>query len=138
MDVIVSLVLLVGVLGLGISFLITSKLLPLHKTLLQVVSVIIIAMGVYWKGGVSVEKEWRSKLEAAEQRARAAESEARIANGQIKYVFQDKIHVVKEVQVVIQDRIGKAADSIDRDCKITEETVSILNDAARNSVGTKK
>jgi hypothetical protein len=43
----------------------------------------------------------------------------------------DKVRVVKETQVVIQEKIKTVEVKIDSQCKITSDTVDILNDAAK-------
>lgn len=128
----VNIVLLAGVAGLVGSYFLKNPLMFIQKTILQIVSVLALVLGVYWYGGINIEKEWRAKVEAAEQRATIAEGKAKEATARVEYVFKDKIKVVKEVQVVVQEKIRDVSVLIDSKCQITKETVDILNDAAQN------
>jgi hypothetical protein len=134
----VNLVLIAGSVGFIGSYFIKNPLMGLQKGALQVISVLSLVLGVYWYGGINIEKEWRSKVEAAEIRANIAEEKAKIATAKIEYVFQDKVKVVKEVQIIIQEKIRDVSVLIDSQCKITKETIDILNEAARNKVVVKK
>ena len=115
----------------------TTKLMPVQKIVLQLCSVLLIVVSVYWKGGIAVEKEWRAKVEAAEQRAKVAEEKSAVANAQVKYVFLDRVKNVKDVQVVIQERIRDISVKIDDNCKVIPEVIDIHNQAVKNT-GVKK
>jgi hypothetical protein len=134
----VNLVLVAGVLGLVGSFFLKNPLMFIQKTALQIVSIVVLVLGVYWYGGINIEKEWRAKVEASEQRALIAEGKAKEATARVEYVFQDKVKVVKEVQIIVQEKIRDVSVLIDSKCQITKETVDILNEAARNKTGAKK
>ena len=98
----------------------------------QIVGVLLLVMGVYFKGGYATEMMWRDKIKAAEERAAIAEKKAEETNGQIQTKIVEKIKVVKEVQVVNRDRIVKEKEYIDKDCKVPQVAVDIHNDAAKN------
>ena len=51
-------------------------------------------------------------------------------NEKIVTVYKDKIKVVKETQVVVQEKIKTVEVKIDSQCKITDDTIDILNQAA--------
>lgn len=129
----INILLTLGVVGCIISFFI--KMIPFvntYKLPLQIVSVILLATGVYFKGGYETEMDWREKVEKAEDRAKKAEKEAKEANGKIQYVFVDRVKTVKEVQFIVQERIKDVSVVIDSMCKITPESVDILNSSAKN------
>lgn len=131
---VINLVLIAGSVGFIGSYFIRNPIMVLQKIAMQFVSVVFLVLGVYWYGGINIEKEWRVKVNAAEQRANVAEEHAKLATAKIQYVFQDKIKVVKEVQIIIQEKIRDTSVVIDSQCKITKETIDILNQAARNKV----
>lgn len=94
LDTIVNSVLVFGIFAFALSFFITAKLLPLQKILLQVISVILIVLGVYWKGGIAIEKEWREKLEAAEAAAKKSEAQAKEINIELGKAIAQRDHAV--------------------------------------------
>jgi len=106
-----------------------------YRLLLQVVSVILLVLGVYLKGGYAVEAEWRARVAELEAKVAVAEQKSKEANTQIQTVYVDRVKVVKEKQIVIQEKLKTVEVKIDANCKVVPEAISILNEAA---VGVKK
>lgn len=139
---IVYAILFVGIVGVIVSsfFKYVIKYFPQlvpHRTILQVVSVIILALGVYLKGAFDTEVFWRTKVIEAEAKVKIAEEKAAQASAQIEYKFIDKVKVVKDVQVVIQEKIVEKEKLIDSGCKVAPEALGILNEAAKLPGGKK-
>ena len=129
----INILLLVGLTATVAGFFI--KFIPFvnqYRLPTQIVGVLLLVMGVYFKGGYATEMAWRDKVKAAEERAALAEQQAVEANGKIQIKIVEKIKVVKEVEVVNRDRIVKEKEYIDKECKVPEIAVDIHNDAARN------
>jgi hypothetical protein len=93
---------------------------------------VLLVAGVYLKGGYSVEMEWREKLRIAEERARAAEEQAKVVNEKIVTVYKDRVKVVTETKVVIQEKLKEVEKIIDAKCEIVPEAIDIHNAAAKN------
>jgi hypothetical protein len=133
---VVNAVLLAGIIGTVVAFFFGFfvRYLPWitpYRMLLQIVALVLLVAGVYFKGGVSVEMTWRARVADMEAKVAAAEQKSKDVNEQIKTVYVDKVRVVKETQVVIQEKIKTVEVKIDSQCKITSDTVDILNDAAK-------
>jgi hypothetical protein len=96
---------------------------------------VLLVAGVYFKGGYSVEMEWRAKVAELESKVAVAEQKSKEANTQIQTVYVDRVKVVKEKQIVIQEKLKTVEVKIDANCKVVPEAIDILNDAA---VGVKK
>jgi hypothetical protein len=133
---VVNAVLLAGIIGTVVAFFFGFfvRYLPWitpYRMLLQIVALVLLVAGVYFKGGVGVEMTWRARVADMEAKVAAAEQKSKDANEQIKTVYVDKVRVVKETQVVIQEKIKTVEVKIDSQCKITSDTVDILNDAAK-------
>ena len=64
-----------------------------------------------------------------------SEQKSKEANTQIQTVYVDRVKVVKEKQIVIQEKLKTVEVKIDANCKVVPEAISILNEAA---VGVKK
>lgn len=132
----VNLIILAGLVGVTVSatFKYVIKYFPQiipYRTILQVASVVLLSFGIYLKGGQVVEQKWRDRVNELEAKVAVSEQKAKDANENIKTVYVDKVKVVKEQQVVVQEKIKTVQVQIDSQCKITSETVDILNDAAR-------
>jgi hypothetical protein len=133
---VVNAILIAGIIGTVVAFFFGFfvRYLPWitpYRMLLQIVALVLLIAGVYFKGGVGVEMAWRARVADMEAKVAKAEAESKTANENIKTVYVDKVRVVKETQVVIQEKIKTVEVKIDSQCKITSETVDILNDAAK-------
>ena len=74
---------------------------------------------------------WRNKVAELEEKVKISEEKSKAANVQIQTVYRDKVKLVKETQVVIQERIKEVEKRIDSQCTIDTEVINILNDAAK-------
>jgi hypothetical protein len=101
-----------------------------HRILLQVLGIILLVSGVYFKGGYSVEMNWRNKVAQLEAQIAKSEQKSKEVNEKIVTVYKDKVKVVKETQIVVQEKIKTVEVKIDSQCKITADTTDILNQAA--------
>lgn len=138
-DLVVHLILLLGVAGIVLSYFI--KFIPIlsnYKIPLQVAGFILAIAGVWLEGGIAKDKEYRQQIEAANARAQLAEEKAAAATAQIKYVFLDKVKTIKDVQVIVQERIRDLSVKIDENCKVIPEVIDIHNQSAKNTKGSKK
>lgn len=129
-ELLVHLVLLAGVAGLILSYFMPEY--DPRKTLVKIVSTILFVVGVYFEGGLSVKKEYKQKEREWAAKVNTAEKKSQKVITEVKEIYLDKIKVVKEVQVVVQEKIRDIAVNIDSKCQITSETVDIHNQAARN------
>jgi hypothetical protein len=70
--------------------------------------------------------------------AKVAESEAKSkkVNTVIKKVYLDRVKVVKQDVVVIQEKIREVSNTIDKDCRVPPEAVNLLNQAAKSKKAT--
>jgi hypothetical protein len=138
----VNTVLIAGIVGFAASFFFgfvvrwLPAIAPYHL-IIQIVSIILLVSGVYFKGGYSVEMEWRGKVAELEAKVAVAEQKSKDANEQIKTVVVEKIRVVKDTQIVIQEKLKTVEVKIDSQCRVVPEALNILNEAASNP-GAKK
>lgn len=99
--------------------------------------VVALLIGIWFEGGIANEAKWQAKVADMEAKVAKSEAESRDANAALAKKSKDKVKIVKEVQVVIKERIRTVEKRIDADCKVDPEAISIINDAAKN-VGGKK
>ena len=123
---------IISVCGYFVSTLIPTSLLSYQKDIVKYGSIALFFLWIFLEGGLSVsedyiaaEKDWGQKIAVAEETMKAT-------NAKIDYVFIDRVQKVKDVQVVVKERIRDIAVQVDKDCHITSEIVEILNEAARN------
>lgn len=132
---IINTILIVGVVGFVASFFFgfvvrwIPTIAPYHL-LIQVISIVLLVGGVYFKGGYSVEMAWRERVAELEAKIAISEQKSKEVNEKIVTVYKDRVKVVKETQIVVQEKIKTVEVKIDSQCKITADTVDILNQAA--------
>lgn len=133
---IINIVLLAGIVGTTVSvlFKLAIRWLPWiipYRTLLQVVSIVLLLAGVYFKGGLAIEQEWRARVKELEAKVALSEQQSKTANVKIEKVYIDRVKVVKDTQIVIQEKIKNVEIKIDAECKVVPEAINILNEAAK-------
>ena len=103
-----------------------------YKLPIQAVSILLLAFGLYMEGAISNEEKWQALVKEMEAKVALADEKSKNATGKIEYKFVDKVKVVKDVQVVVQEKIKEVATVIDSKCELTPEAVSLINAAAKN------
>jgi hypothetical protein len=98
-----------------------------YKTPLQILGVVLLTVGVYWKGGYSTEMEWRGRVAEAEAKVKVAEAKAKKANSHVQTKIVTKIVKIKEKQQVVKERIQQNKAVINAECKLSDEAISIYN-----------
>lgn len=130
---IINSILVVGLLGALSSYFIRfiPTLIP-YAEAVKIAGVVLLVLGVYLKGGYSVEMEWRAKVVKVEEKVAVVEQKSVEANVVVQKVFVDKIKVVKDTKVVVQEKIVEVEKIIDAECKVAPDVLDILNQAAKN------
>jgi len=129
----INTILLIGLAGTFSSYFIRfiPPLYP-YAGLVKTLGIILLVAGVWFRGGYDVEMEWRDRVKEVEAKVAAAEAESKKANTVLQKVYVEKIKLVKDLQVVIQERIVEKEKIIDAECKVAPEAIDILNEAAKN------
>ena len=121
-----------GALGILLGFFI--RFIPwinIYRTPIQIVSIVLFCSGVYWYGGYTTEMIWREQVAALEQQVADSEKKSVETNTVIKKVYIDRIKVVKQDVVVVQEKIREVQKIIDQDCRVAPEAINLLNEAAK-------
>ena len=108
-----------------------------YASIIKTVGIVLLVAGVWFRGGYDNEMLWRAKVADLEAKVAVSEQQSKEANTKLDAVIKEKVKVVKEVQVVIQERIKESATKMDSMCTVDNSVIFILNDAARNVKGTK-
>lgn len=128
----IHMLLLAGVLGLVASF--VFKFVPFVSTYsipIQAISILVTVGCVYFEGGIAKDKEYQLQFAEMDRKVVEATLKSNAVNTKTEYIFLDKIQVVKQNQIVIQERIKEVAKTIDAECKVDPLAIGILNDAAK-------
>ena len=127
------LITLIGVVGLFVGFVLGMiPIISKYKLPIQILSIAFLVIGIYMEGAMSNEEKWLALVKEMEAKVALAEEKSKNATGKIEYKFVDKVKVVKDVQIVVQEKIKEVATVIDSKCELTPEAVSLINAAAKN------
>ena len=129
---IINIMLIGGLIGMVVGF-IGSKL-PLvgkYGTIIKIVSVIVFCMGLYWKGGYSVEQDWRQRVAELEEKVKNAEEKSRKTNVIIETKIRERTKRIVETRERIVQKIKEVEKVIDAKCELDSSVISILNEAAK-------
>ena len=123
---------------LGVLLLIASwflKFVPLIKThalLIQIVGLIMTLAGVFWMGGVAVEREWQARVKEVEAKLAKAEAKSAKANTRIVTKVVEKKVIIKERASARSKYIEREIVKYDDKCQIPDEAMKALNAAVKN------
>ena len=128
----INLILLVGLVGTLSSYFIRfiPPLFP-YAGLIKTIGIVLLVVGVYFRGGYGVEMEWRARVAEVEAKVAAAEAKSKQVNTVIQKVYVDKVKIVTDTKIVIQEKIVEKEKIIDAECKVAPEAITILNEAAK-------
>jgi hypothetical protein len=135
---IVDAVLLAGVLATVLTCFLLKHLIRLiptlapHVKIAQIISVVLLLSGVYFKGGYSSEMAWRERVREMEARVAAAEQQSAEANAKIDTQGKEKIKIIREKGVIIKQYVDREVARYDNTCVIPREVVRAHNAAAEN------
>ena len=133
---IVNIAMIGGLIGILVSFFI--KFIPfinIYRTPIQIVSIIIFCSGIYWYGGYTTEMIWRDEVAKMEAKVAESEKQSVKTNTVIKKVYVDRVKIVKQDVVVVQEKIREVEKLIDKDCRVAPEAIQLLNQAAKPRKG---
>ena len=135
---IINIVLLAGVVGSFLSFFVLHKILnkfpalaPYHL-IIQIVSAALLVAGIYFKGGYSVEMDWREKVKEAEAKVAVAEEQSKELNTKLEEERKKKQKVKVEYYNTVKTEIKEVEKVINAECKIDPKVNELINKAATN------
>ncbi len=103
----------------------------------KIAGVVLLVLGVYFRGGVAVEQQWRDRVHQLEEKLKLAQEQST----QVNTVIQDR--VVTKTQV-IREKADTLVQFVDREifkdreivkevnnCPVPQEAIDVHNEAAR-------
>jgi hypothetical protein len=100
----------------------------------QVVGLILLTAGVYFKGGASAESQWRARVAEQQQKIQIAEVQSRAANRQLSEEIQKNQKLNKDIKDAVQADIRANAGKMDGQCTVDSVAIQLHNSASRNQV----
>ena len=123
----------VGLLGFIATYLLRFVPIPalfMYKTPIQIVSAILMIVGVYMSGAISNEEAWLAKVKELEVKVAEAEAKSQQVNVQVVEKVVTKTQVVRERGRGIVQYVDREVVKYDSKCEIPKEAVTAVNQAA--------
>lgn len=129
---IINLLLVGGLIGIVVGFF-GSKIpfVSTYARMIQIASIILFCIGVYWKGGYSVEADWRQRVAELEGKIKDAEEKSRQTNVIIETKYRDRVKTITETRERVVEKIKEREKVINAKCELDPSVISILNEAAK-------
>ena len=132
-----NIVLLAGILLTATAFFIRRiPVINQYRTPAQVLGIALLVVGVYWRGGYTIEQEWRERVAEVEARVAAAEAQSKEENVKIVTKVVTKTQVIRTRGETITKYIDREIVKYDEKfakggvCEIPQEFIQAHNSAA--------
>ena len=111
---------------------ILGKLPPFkaYTFFIKPLSVIIAVLGIYMYGGASINDHYQKIIKEYEQKIKVAEEKSAAVNTVIEERVKYQTRVIRDNQIVYQDRIIEVAKEVNGQCKLDPRVAEILNGAS--------
>lgn len=124
-----------GLVGISASWI--ARWIPyfnMYRGPIQVIGIVCLVLGVYFKGGADVERSWRERVAKLEAQIAVAEKQSAESNKRLSdQLFQNK-KLTQEVKNANQASIRANAEKINAECRVPDVAIELLNSASQNKV----
>lgn len=131
-DFVFHLIFIAGLLGLGASFVL--KFVPFfvqYRVVIQVTASIMIAVGLYMEGAISDNTAWVDRVHVMEKKVAEAEAKSADANTKLVTEIARNREKIAANQASVKQAIQQNIQAINRQCKLTDVSVEMYNQAVR-------
>lgn len=126
------------ILGIGILFYILSKLIAWipfiksYKIPLELIGVILYGIGAFYAGGYGVERMWRERVAAMEEKVKELEGRQAEVVTKIETKVITKIKTVTQIKEVIVKEIEYREKEINANCDVSPAAIEMFNKSVTN------
>jgi len=105
----------------------------------RVLGIALLIIGVYFRGGLAVEAEWRERVAEVEAKLAVAEQKSAATNTKIDTAAQEKIRVIRGQTQIVRQYIDREVVKYDTkfmpggQCEIPQEFVRAHNQSAERA-----
>ena len=97
---------------------------------LKLSGIVLLVLGVYFRGGLAVETEWRERVAIVEARLAAAEKASAAANSQIDTRVQKQVTSIRQRMTYVKQYVDREVVRYNDQCAIPEPFINAHNAAA--------
>ena len=132
-EFVVHLIFLAGVVGTIAGFVLGFiPIVSKYKLPIQIISLILLSLGVYLEGGLAEKAKWELRVKEMEVKVAEAEAKSAVVNTEIveKVITQRQVIKVKGDKVI--EYIDREVKVFDNTCTVPEIAIKAHNMAAKN------
>ena len=133
--ILVNGLIVVGVVGISAAWI--ARFVPyfnMYRGPIQVIGIICLVLGVYFKGGADVERSWRERVKELEARVAVAEQQSAEANKKLSNQLNQNKRLTQEVKNANQAAVRANASKIDAECRVPDVAIELLNRSSQNQL----
>lgn len=134
---VVNAVLILGIVSTVVTCFLLKYLIRLvpalapHIFVAQVVSVVILLAGVYFRGGYSAEMQWRERVAEVQAQLEEAKKESAKVNTVVETKVVTQTKVIKEKADTLIEYVDREIIKEVENCRVPTEALEVHNEAAR-------
>lgn len=133
-DIVFHTVFALGCLGLIAGFVLGFlPFVSTYRVAIQITSIVLFSIGLWYEGGIAKDKEWRAKVVELEIKMAAKHSKSARVDVEIITKVLTKKQVIKEKGDTIIEYIDREIVKFDSACPIPEKLIMAHNAAATNN-----
>lgn len=101
-----------------------------YRLAAQILGIALLCLGLWARGGYDEKQVWLAKVRDLEEKIKIAEEKSAEVNTVIQKVYVDRVKIVKEKEIVVQEKIKEVAKIIDAKCEVAPQAIDLHNKAA--------
>jgi hypothetical protein len=138
-DFVFHLMLLVGLLAIGASFVLSFiPFVSEYKLPIQVAGIILTVLAVWYEGGIAKDAEYKIRIAEMQLKISRSETAAAEANTKLAEQILKEQARIKDITETNKKRLKELADQLNKQCSVDQAVINVLNDAAKNRKETVK
>ena len=101
-----------------------------YQLAFKIGGIALLVLGVYFRGGLAVETEWRERVAAVEARLAEAEKASADANKSIETRTQQQVTKIRQRMTYVRQYVDREVVKYNDQCSIPEPFIRAHNSAA--------
>lgn len=101
-----------------------------YQLAFKIGGIALLVLGVYFRGGLAVEQQWRERVAAVEARLKEAEAKSAEANRTIETKTQQQVTKIRQRMTYVRQYVDREVVRYNDQCVIPEPFIRAHNDAA--------
>ena len=101
-----------------------------YRLVFKIAGIALLVLGVYFRGGLAVEQEWRERVAAVEAKLAVAEKASADANKQIDTRVQKQVTQIRQRMTYVRQYVDREVVKYNDQCTIPEPFIRAHNNAA--------